>query len=68
MSPITFVHDIINRALEFVKLVQNREIGWQTVDRKTGQYKREQQPILKKLKLLFLFSPVMTWLDQTHLL
>jgi phosphatidylserine decarboxylase len=68
MSPITFVHDIIDRALEFVKLVQNREIGWQTVDRKTGQYKREQQPILKKLKLLFLFSPVMTWLDRTHLL
>jgi phosphatidylserine decarboxylase precursor len=26
----------------------------------------EQEPVLKKIKLLFLFSPLMEWLDTTH--
>lgn len=65
---LNVVHDIIDRALALVKLAQNREVGWETINRKTGQYKREQQPIYKKLKLLFLFNPIMTWFDRTHLL
>ncbi|KFY24256.1 hypothetical protein V491_02223 [Pseudogymnoascus sp. VKM F-3775] len=28
------------------KLAQNREVGWQTLDRETGIYKREQQPLM----------------------
>jgi phosphatidylserine decarboxylase len=62
------MHHAIDYALSFVKLVQNREVGWMTVDRKTGKYKREQQPLLKKLELLFLFNPLTEWIDQTHLL
>jgi phosphatidylserine decarboxylase len=27
---------------------------------------REQQPLLKKLKLLLLFNPLMDWVDTTH--
>jgi len=68
MGLIDAIHSIIDRALSLLKLVQNREIGWQTVNRKSGAYRREQQPILKKLKLLFLFSPLMEWIDRTHLL
>lgn len=63
-----WIHQVLDYALSTVKLVQNREIGWMTVDRKTGQYKREQQPIFKKLKLLFLFSRVVEWIDRTYLL
>jgi phosphatidylserine decarboxylase len=63
-----WIHQVLDYALSTVKLVQNREIGWMTVDRKTGRYKREQQPIFKKLKLLFLFSRLVEWIDRTHLL
>jgi len=68
MGLVSFVHSVIDYALSLVKLVQNREVGWQTVNRKTGKYEREQQPIYKKLKLLFLFNPLMDWLDRTHLM
>lgn len=27
---------------------------------------REQQPILKKLKILLLFNPLTDWIDTTH--
>ncbi|KXG48109.1 Phosphatidylserine decarboxylase-related protein [Penicillium griseofulvum] len=64
----SFIHRALNAALHFLKLVQNREVGWQTVDRKTGTYIREQQTIWKKLKLLLLFNPVTEWIDRTHLL
>jgi phosphatidylserine decarboxylase len=50
------------------KLVQNHEVGWQTLNRKSGNFEQEQQPILKKLKLLFLFNPLTEWIDETHLL
>jgi len=62
--------------------VQNREFGWLSLDRKvhgenqpindntnsqqSGKLMREQQPILKKVKLLLLFNPVMDWIDTTH--
>lgn len=50
-----------------MQLLQNREVGWLTVVRRTGEFRREQQPILKKLKLLFLFNPLTQWIDRTHL-
>ncbi|EXJ92976.1 phosphatidylserine decarboxylase [Capronia epimyces CBS 606.96] len=65
MYLIDLLHRAIDHCLSQVKLVQNREIGWQTVDRKTGKPMREQQPIFKKLKLLFLFSRLVEWIDVT---
>jgi len=65
---IRYIHIVLDRALRLIKLVQNREVGWRTVDRKTGRYEREQQPIYKKLKLLLLFNPLTDWLDRTHLM
>ncbi|KAL2421531.1 Phosphatidylserine decarboxylase proenzyme 3 [Exophiala dermatitidis] len=65
MYLVDLIHQAIDCCLKQVKLVQNREIGWQTLDRKTGQLKREQQPILKKLKLLILFSRLVEWVDVT---
>lgn len=62
-----YVHWILDSALGYMKLLQSREVGWLTVVRKTGKFKREQQPILKKLKLLFLFNPLTEWIDGTHL-
>merc|ERR1711900_57930 len=62
------IHSIIDYALALLKLVQNREVGWRTLNRKTGKYEREQQPLFKKLKLLLLFNPITEWIDRTHLL
>jgi len=67
MQLLSYIHRTLDYALGLVKLVQNREVGWQTLNRKTGKYEREQQPILKKLKLLLLFNPLTEWIDQTHL-
>ncbi|CAI7592470.1 unnamed protein product [Penicillium glandicola] len=64
----SYIHRFLNVALHFLKLVQNREVGWLTVDRKTGTYRREQQTIWKKFKLLLFFNPIMEWIDRTHLL
>lgn len=60
----SFVHE----AVATFNALRNREVGWVTVDRKTGEFKREKQPLLKKLKLLLLFSPVTEWIDRTQLL
>jgi hypothetical protein len=62
------IHRLLDAILCYLNLLQNREIGWLTVDRKSGTYKREQQPIWKKIKLLLLFNPVMEWIDRTRLL
>lgn len=32
----------------------------------TGKLENEQQPLLKKLKLIILFNPIMEWIDTTH--
>jgi phosphatidylserine decarboxylase len=64
---ITYIHSLLDYAFSFVKLVQNREVGWQTFIRKTSTYEREQMPIMKKLKMLLLFNPLVEWIDQTHL-
>jgi hypothetical protein len=68
MQLLNYIYRALDYALALVKLVQNREVGWQTLNRKSGRYEREQQPILKKLKLLLLFNPLTEWIDRTHLL
>lgn len=60
------LHQLLDYCLSLARLVQNREVGWQTLNRKTGRYKREQQPLLKKIKLLFLFSRFVEWIDRTQ--
>jgi phosphatidylserine decarboxylase len=65
---INLVHYWVNKALFWVKLCQNREVGWMTFDRKAGKFKREQQPLWKKFKMLVLFNPLTEWIDRTHLL
>lgn len=62
------VHYAVDWLLATVKLIQNREVGWKTLDRKTGRIKREQQPICKKLKLWILFSRPIEWVDRTQLM
>ena len=62
------IHRLLDAILSFLILLQKREVGWPTVDRKSGTYKREQQPIWKKIKLLLLFNPVTEWIDRTRLL
>ncbi|KAL4781074.1 phosphatidylserine decarboxylase-domain-containing protein [Aspergillus varians] len=66
MGILGLLHAAVDYLLTWVKLIQNREIGWLTINRKTGKYMREQQPLWKKLKLLLLFNPLTTWLDTTH--
>ncbi len=79
MGLLNYLHRLFDYFLSCCKLVQNREVGWLTVDRKvrtlhcstvsgkaycvvqTGLYKREQQPIFKKLKLALLFNPLTEW-------
>lgn len=63
-----YIHSLLDWALTWLSLIQQRQVGWQTVDRKTGEFKREQQTLYKKLKLLLLFNPLMEWVDQTHLI
>ncbi|SPQ21484.1 5ca93f65-ccab-4271-9d54-0b9d5afaf9a6 [Thermothielavioides terrestris] len=40
--------------------------GWMTFVRKTGKFEREQQPLLKKLRIILLFNPLTEWIDTTH--
>lgn len=63
-----YIHQLVDQAFAFTKLIQNREVGWLTVDRKTGECKREKQALWKKFKLLLLFNPLTEWIDQTHLI
>jgi hypothetical protein len=62
------LHRVADYLLSCLHLCQNREVGWLTLDRRTGELKREQQPLLKKLKLILLFNPLTEWIDQTHLM
>lgn len=68
MGFLDYVHQAVDYCLSCLKLVQTRQVGWQTIDRKTGNYVREKQPLFKKLKLLLLFNPLTEWIDNTHLL
>ncbi|KAH7132287.1 putative C2 domain-containing protein C31G5.15 [Dendryphion nanum] len=60
------IHAILNRILFWLKLIPHRQIGWKSLNRKTGELEREQQPLLKKLWLIVLFSPLVEWIDLTH--
>ncbi|CAK7224018.1 hypothetical protein SBRCBS47491_005406 [Sporothrix bragantina] len=62
------IHRLVTYLLSWVSLAQNSEYGWQSLDRKTGRLEHEQQPLLKKLKLLLLFNPVTEWIDTTHIM
>ncbi|KAL4805103.1 phosphatidylserine decarboxylase-domain-containing protein [Aspergillus unguis] len=66
MGIIGILHAAVDWLLSWAKLIQNREVGWLSINRKTGKYMREQQPLTKKIKLLLLFNPLTTWLDTTH--
>lgn len=58
----------VNTAVAFVRRLQDRHVGWLTLNRKTGELTREKQDLWKKFKLLLLFNPVTEWVDRTHLL
>ncbi|GAB1314830.1 hypothetical protein MFIFM68171_05040 [Madurella fahalii] len=60
--------EILHRILDYLMswLYPNAQWGWMSYVRKTGKYEREQQPLLKKLKLLALFNPLLEWIDTTH--
>jgi phosphatidylserine decarboxylase len=65
-SIIRLIHTTLDYLLSWIRLSQNSEYGWKSVDRKTGRLMREQQPLGKKLKLFLLFNPITEWLDTTH--
>ncbi|KIX96318.1 uncharacterized protein Z520_08096 [Fonsecaea multimorphosa CBS 102226] len=65
---LQWIHQILDYALSTIRTVQNRQIGWKTLNRKTGCYEREKQPIWKKIKLWILFSRPIEWIDRTQLL
>ncbi|KAL4985153.1 phosphatidylserine decarboxylase-domain-containing protein [Aspergillus falconensis] len=52
MGIIGALHAAVDYLLSWVKI--------------SGEYLREQQPLMKKIKLLLLFNPLTTWLDTTH--
>jgi phosphatidylserine decarboxylase len=68
MQFLQYIRHVADYCLALAKLVQNREVGWRTVNQKTGKYEREQQPLFKKLKLFLLFNRFTERIDQTHLL
>ncbi|KAE8154601.1 phosphatidylserine decarboxylase-domain-containing protein [Aspergillus avenaceus] len=65
---IAFILKIVGLAIDLFQQLFARRVGWITIDRKSGKITREQQPLLKKLKLLVLFNPITEWVDRTHLL
>lgn len=65
---LDYLQQLVNIAVAFIRQLQERHVGWLTFNRKTGEFTREQQPLLKKLKILLLFNPITEWIDRTHLL
>ncbi|ODQ54591.1 phosphatidylserine decarboxylase [Saitoella complicata NRRL Y-17804] len=62
---ISYAHSLADKGLESLNLLEKRQVGWMTKNRKTGIYLREQQHLTKKLKLLVLFSKPVEWIDTT---
>jgi len=60
------LHYYADQALATAKMVQNSQVGWLTVDRKTGEMMREQQPLGEKIRMLILFNPLVEWVDRTN--
>ncbi|KAL7629835.1 hypothetical protein AAE478_001358 [Parahypoxylon ruwenzoriense] len=67
-SLFVFLDSFLNHLLQKCHLSTNGEYGWKSLDRKTGKFMREQQPLTKKIKLLLLFNPLTDWIDTTHLM
>jgi phosphatidylserine decarboxylase len=65
---VSGVRNMIGLCTSLLLAIWHREVGWPTIDRRTRQFKREQQPLLKKLKLLVLFNPITEWIDTTHVM
>ncbi|KAK6528494.1 hypothetical protein TWF281_009735 [Arthrobotrys megalospora] len=63
-----YITIILDGLLAWCNLIQNSEVGWPTVERKSGALKREQQPIPEKIKLILLFNPVAEWVHRTKLM
>ncbi|OCL05547.1 putative phosphatidylserine decarboxylase [Glonium stellatum] len=68
VSLTAWSHSLLDYLLSFCSLIQNREVGWKTWDRRTGQFMREKQLLWKKTKLLVLFNPILERIDNTHAL
>jgi hypothetical protein len=64
---VSWVRNIIALCSSLLLAIWHREVGWPTIDRRTRRFKREQQPLLKKFKLLVLFNAITEWIDTTHL-
>ncbi|KAL2131167.1 hypothetical protein VTI74DRAFT_5454 [Chaetomium olivicolor] len=64
MSFQAILHRILDYLMSWVH--PNAQWGWMSFVRKTGKFEREQQPFLKKLKLILLFNPLTEWIDTTH--
>lgn len=39
------IHDLFDACLRQLKLLEDRQVGWLTLDRKSGNFKREQQAL-----------------------
>lgn len=66
MFLLATLHSLLDTLLSYFGILQTRQLGWHTIDRKTGQLKREQESLWKKIRLLVLFNPLTEWLDKTH--
>lgn len=62
----TSPHRILGNTDNTSPQIPNHQAGWKSLNRQTGQLEREQEPLLKKLKLLALFNPLTEWIDATH--
>jgi hypothetical protein len=65
-NPLNWLHAFLNRVLTCLGAMEPRRVGWKSFNRKTGELKREQIPLMKKVKLSILFSPLVQWIDTTH--
>lgn len=66
MWPLSWIHATLNWVMLWLRLIPHRQVGWESLNRKTGELEREQQPLLKKLKLILLFNPLTEWIDTAH--
>jgi phosphatidylserine decarboxylase len=66
MFLLDWLHAIFNFILFHLKLIPNRQVGWKSLNRKTGELERELEPLWKKAKLILLFNPLTEWIDTTH--
>ncbi|EGY20822.1 phosphatidylserine decarboxylase proenzyme [Verticillium dahliae VdLs.17] len=63
---LSTIHAIVDYVMSWAHMAQNCEFGYPSLNRKTGRLEREQQLLLKKIKLILLFNPITEWIDTTH--